>query len=227
MSSDVDTAAGSIEVIDLGRMRYEEALRCQETAHELIVNAKSRHTIFTVEHEPVLTMGKNSDGANLLFPREFYLKQGVEIFDTERGGQVTAHMPGQLVVYPILNMVDLQLSVRDYVWALEESVILTMSEFGIVAHRDDEHPGVWVGHEKICAIGVRVKARTSMHGLALNVQNDLSLFGKIIPCGIKFRGVTSMERLLQTNVSLANVRRLLLKKIVDRLRNRRRDTNCT
>jgi lipoate-protein ligase B len=225
--NDLIDARHKIDVIDLGRMRYGEALQRQETMHEQVVNAPSRHTIFTVEHEPVLTMGKNSDGAHLLFPRDFYLQQGIEIFETERGGQVTAHMPGQLVIYPILNMTDLQLSVRDYVWLLEESVIATLSIFGIKAHRDDEHPGVWVAHQKICAIGVRVKARTSMHGLALNIDNDLSLFGKIVPCGIKFRGVTSMARLLNANIDFHRVQSLLLDQILGRLSYRRQGKNCT
>jgi lipoyl(octanoyl) transferase len=227
MPTEVTNSSEFIDVVDLGRMRYGEALARQEAAHELIVNDQARHIIFTVEHEPVLTMGKNSDGANLLFSRDVYQKQGVEIFDTERGGQVTAHMPGQLVVYPILNMAKLHLSVRDYVWILEESVIKTLGFFGITSHRDDEHPGVWVGHEKICAVGVRLKARTSMHGLALNIQNDLSLFGRIIPCGIKFRGVTSMELQLNQAVDYQLVRAVLLKEIIDGVSSRRPDKNYT
>lgn len=205
------------EVVDLGIMRYGEALYRQESAHAKVVSDPTRHVIFCVEHEPVLTMGKNSNNANLLFPRDFYIKQGIEIFDTERGGQVTAHMPGQLVVYPVINMAELRLSIRDYVNILEESVIQTLLKYGVSAHRDPEHPGVWVGHEKICALGVRVKSRVSMHGLALNINNDLSLFGKIIPCGIKFRGVTSLERLLGRQVEVLEVRRNLLEQITSRL----------
>jgi lipoyl(octanoyl) transferase len=216
-----------IDVIDLGRMRYGDALQCQEVAHQRVVNEELSHTILTVEHEPVLTMGKNSDGRNLLFPREFFQNQGVDIFETDRGGQVTAHMPGQLVVYPILNMTTLHLTVREYVWILEEAVIKTLGQFGLRAHRDDEYPGVWVGDEKICALGVRVKSRASMHGLALNVHNDLSLFGKIIPCGIKFRGVTSMERLLGRSVDLAAVREALVAEILTHLKNQVQHKNCT
>lgn len=205
------------ELIDLGRMRYGEALERQERAHELVASAGARHVLFTVEHEPVLTMGKNSDASNLLFPRAFYERQGVEIFDTERGGQVTAHMPGQLVIYPIINMTDLKLSVRDYVNILEESVIQTLKKYGIESHRDEEHPGVWVGHEKICALGVRVKSRVSMHGLALNVNNDLSLFGKIIPCGIKFRGVTNIVSQTLPAPNFETVKSDLTREIMSRL----------
>lgn len=206
-----------IKIIDLGRMRYHDALQRQEQAHADVVAERSQPIIFTVEHEPVLTMGKNSDAENLLFSRDFYLAQGVEIVDTERGGQITAHMPGQLVIYPILNMSQLKFSVRDYVNALEEAVIFTLSKYGVTAHRDFEHPGVWVGLEKICALGVRIKSRVSMHGLALNVNNDLSLFRKIIPCGIKARGVTNLLSLTSDCPTMDLVRQDLTCEIVSRI----------
>ncbi len=216
-AKDVKSENVQFSVIDLGRMPYGEALQRQELAHAEVLENPSSQIIFCVEHESVLTLGKNSDSANLLFPRDFYTRQGVELFDTERGGQVTAHMPGQLVVYPIINMAELKLSIRDYVNVLEESVIQTLAKYGINAHRDAEHPGVWIGHEKICALGVRIKSRVSMHGLALNVANDLALFGKIIPCGIKFRGVTSMERQLRQKPDMAVIRNQLTQEIISRL----------
>ena len=218
---------GFCEVVDLGQMPYGLALQKQEEAHAEVVANKSRGIIFAVEHTPVLTLGKNSDDGNLLFPRDFYRKQGVEIFETERGGQVTAHMPGQLVLYPIINMSEFGISVREYVNLLEESVIKTLKHFHIDAHRDPEHPGVWVGHEKICALGVRVKSRVTMHGLALNINNDLSLFGKIIPCGIRFRGVTSMERLLSKRVTVQEVQKTLVQLIQDQLNYQNQDKSCT
>ena len=208
---------GLIKVIDLGRMCYGEALLRQVEAHADVVAEKSLAIIFTVEHDPVLTMGKNSDLENLLFPRNFYQAQGVEIVDTERGGQITAHMPGQLVVYPILNMSRLKLSVREYINVLEESVISTLSKYGVSAHRDSEHPGGWVGAKKICALGVRIKSRVSMHGLALNVNNELSLFEKIIPCGIKARGITNLLNLAKDCPSMETVRKDLLQEITSRL----------
>ena len=207
-----------IEIIDLGSLRYGDALARQEAAHSEVASERMPGVIFTVEHEPVLTMGKNSDQGHLLFSRDFYQSQGIEIVDTERGGQITAHMPGQLVIYPILNIGALGLTVRTYVNILEESVIQTLAKYGIKAHRDPEHPGVWVGHDKICALGVRIKSRVTMHGLALNVNNDLALFGKIVPCGIRFRGVTSIERLLLTAPTINLVREDLLREITRRLK---------
>jgi lipoate-protein ligase B len=114
-------------------------------------------------------------------------------------------------------MAQLQLSTRQYVNLLEDSVIAVLQQYDISAHRDPDHPGVWIGHEKICALGVRIKSRVSMHGLALNVNNDLSLFGKIIPCGIKFRGVTSVERQIGENVDMNLLQERLTSKIISQL----------
>lgn len=212
------TDLNSLEIVELGRMSYGDALIRQESVHAEVVADGRKHYILAVEHDPVLTMGRNSSAKNLLFSRDFYKSRGVEFFDTERGGEVTAHMPGQLVVYPILNISNFKLSVRDYVNKLEEAVIKTLDRYGIQAHRDAEYPGVWVGHKKICAIGVRVKARVTMHGLALNINNDLSLFSQIIPCGIKFRGVTNMLEQMKMPLDEISVKRILLENITAGLR---------
>lgn len=203
-------------IIDLGVMKYELALTQQVLWHSKVVEGQGS-VILTVEHEPVLTLGKNADQASLLFPRDYYRQLGVDFSETERGGDVTAHMPGQLVVYPIIDIQRQKLSVRSYVERLESSVIETLSYFGVESSRDLNLPGVWVGSQKICAIGVRVKSRVTMHGIALNVNNDLSLFGKIIPCGIRSRGVTSMQALLGRPVNLKEVRDSLIQNITKNL----------
>jgi len=211
-ASNIDFA----EVIDLGRMPYGQALEIQLIWHQKVL-AGAKPVILTVEHEPVLTVGKNSDQKNLLFPVEFYKNSGIDFYETERGGEVTAHMPGQLVVYPIIDVANRRLSVRDYINGLEEAVIGTLNFFGIKADRDPEHPGVWVETRKICAIGVRVKSRVTLHGLALNVNNSLDLFGKIIPCGIRSRGVTSMKEQLSAPLDMLKVRDELLKRISSKI----------
>jgi len=203
-------------IIDLGLMSYGSALERQNVWHEAVVQGEDP-VILTVEHYPVLTLGKNSSLENLLFSREHYRGLGIEIFETERGGEVTAHLPGQLVVYPILDVHRYKLSVRDYIYGLESAVIETLKNFGIVAARDPQLPGVWVGSEKICAIGVRIKSRVTMHGLALNVDNDLDIFSKIVPCGIRARGVTSMSSILRKKISMSAVRAKLLKNLIARL----------
>ena len=190
-----------IEIIDLGLMSYGQALAEQLKIHASVV-AGGKPAILMVEHPPVLTLGKNSSLDYLLETKDAFEKAGIEIFATERGGEVTAHEPGQIVVYPILPILRLGLNARSYVHCLEQAVINVLAFYGVIADRDSEHPGVWIRHEKICAIGVRIKSRVSMHGLALNVSNSLDLFRRIVPCGIRGRGVTTLTH--QTNVPVTH-----------------------
>lgn len=205
-----------LRTIDLGRMPYGDALEQQFYRHEKVQNGEPS-VILTVEHTPVLTMGKNADPRNLLLTRRSYSDMGVELFETERGGEVTAHMPGQLVVYPIIDVMKFKLSVRQYISSLEQSVIETLKNFGVYASTDANLPGVWVAGEKICAIGVRVKSRITMHGLALNVNNATDLFEKIVPCGIKARGVTTMSKLVGKQLEINAIRDVLVSNLKKRL----------
>jgi lipoate-protein ligase B len=184
----------------------------QERVHQAVARGDNP-TIIALEHPPVITFGKNASAEHLLVPKAILAMRGVESVQTDRGGELTAHEPGQLVVYPIVPVT----SVRKYVRCLEESVIQELATYGITAATDSEYPGVWVGHEKICAIGVRVKDRVSMHGLALNVCNTLATFSLIVPCGIKGRGVTTMRRLLDRRVDVADVQRGLLARLRENL----------
>lgn len=195
-----------MNVIDFGLLKYESAWKKQIQVHEQVVQDGIPSVIF-VEHPAVLTFGKNADATNLLFSKGYYLDKGIELYETDRGGDVTAHMPGQMVVYPIIPVTKLNLSVKKYIFLLEQTVIDLLSMYGIKASRDAEFPGVWVGFEKICAVGVRIKDRVSMHGIALNINNDLDIFGSIVPCGIKFRGVTSMGKLLQASIETEIVKK--------------------
>ena len=159
--------------------------------------------ILLVEHPPVITFGRRAETMgqkNLISSSEALSQMGVEVVQSDRGGDVTFHGPGQLVVYPIIRLNDHKLSVGGYVRLLQEAVIDSLRELGVDAHRDDSAIGVWVGDgdgaEKICALGVRIRRGISMHGLALNVTTDLSYFNLIVPCGICNRGVTSMQKLM-------------------------------
>ncbi len=198
-----------VNVRDLGLIDYNEALAIQLREHERVVTGGAP-VILLVEHPSVLTLGKNADETHLLLSRSQIESSGVNIVETDRGGEVTAHVPGQLVVYPILPITQLNFTPRSYVHALEEAVIKTLLSFNIQSLRDSEHPGVWVGLNKICAIGVRIKTRVAMHGLALNVNNSFDLFQKIVPCGIRFRGVTSMSQELDTKISIDAVKTKLV-----------------
>ena len=195
-----------LTVIYAGTMPYGEALALQQRLHAQVVTGEGRHFLLFVEHPPTLTLGKHSDLAHLSFSEDHYRRQGVELAHTDRGGQVTAHMPGQMVVYPVLKLNAYRLSPKRYVTVLEEGVIRLLAAYGIDAQRDSDHPGVWVGKDKICAIGIRIKERVTLHGIALNVTNDLALFAQIVPCGIAGRGVTSMAGLLKQAVDLEQLR---------------------
>ena len=195
-----------LTVIYGGTMPYGEALALQRRLHAQVVTGEGTHFLLFVEHPPTLTLGKHSDLAHLSFNDDHYRMQGVELAHTDRGGQVTAHMPGQMVVYPVLKLSAYRLSPKRYVDLLEEAVIRLLATYGIDAQRDSDHPGVWVGKDKICAIGIRIKERVTLHGIALNVTNDLALFAQIVPCGIAGRGVTSMAGLLKQAVDLEQLR---------------------
>lgn len=154
--------------------------------------------ILFVEHRPVYTLGRHGNSANII-NRSFIESHGAEIVEIERGGDITFHGPGQLVAYPIIDFGERGLGVKKYVSLLEEAVIMTIGDFGIKGRRIDGATGVWIknGHstaKKICAIGIKCSRFISMHGLALNVDTDLSWFSAINPCGFTDRGVTSISK---------------------------------
>lgn len=190
---------------DLGRMDYGRCLELQSREFESRLAAKSRGEecggcagrIFTVEHPAVYTLGKHGRAENLLVGEERLKAAGAEFFRTDRGGDITFHGEGQLVVYPILDLERLGLGLREYIAALEQAVMDTVAEYGVATVRSEGASGVWIEKEgplrKICAIGVRASRYITMHGLALNVSTDLGRFDCINPCGFTDRGVASLE----------------------------------
>ena len=200
----------SLNIIDLGKCSYKVSLEQQIETHSKVLNQELTDTIIFVEHEPVYTLGKNADQNNILtnYPKD------VKIYNIDRGGDVTYHGPGQLVGYPIINIKNLKMSIGRYVHTLEEILINALSHFNISAQRRDKIIGIWIGNEKIGAIGVRVKNGVTMHGFALNVNTDLSYFDGIIPCGIDNCKVTSMEQLLSKYIELKLVKVIITKELV-------------
>lgn len=177
----------------LGRIRYEDAWQLQREVFDAVLKREHPNTILFCEHPDVLTVGKNArDDRNLLASRQVLREQGYEVFDVDRGGDVTYHGPGQLVGYPIVRLGDFREDLGWYMRSLEEVIIKTIDDFGIVGGRIDKLTGVWCDDRKICAIGVRASRWTTMHGFALNITTDLERFGAIIPCGIPDHPVTSM-----------------------------------
>ncbi|HET9001001.1 MAG TPA: lipoyl(octanoyl) transferase LipB [bacterium] len=191
-------------LVDCGRMRYGEAWALQRALVAARQAAQIDDVILLVEHPPVITIGRGGRAANILMPRELLASRGIEVFEIERGGDVTYHGPGQLVGYPILDLGALDEDVVRYVRLLEAALIRSLEEFGIGATRVRGYPGVWVGEAKIGAIGVAVKRRVTMHGFALNVAPDLEHFAVINPCGLG-KPITSMARVLGRAVSLREV----------------------
>lgn len=199
-----------LAAMDLGLVSWKEGFEAQKAAQEQVLKAEFEGIFLCLEHSPTITLGQNGDWGLLVSSASHLASVGIQVESSDRGGEVTAHEPGQLVVYPILALSRLKLGAKSYVHILEESVILTLGEFGVKAHRDPAYPGVWVGDQKICAIGIRVSKRVSMHGLALNVSNSLNLFQHIVPCGIKGRGVTSLCLQLGQDVSVMVVAKKLV-----------------
>ena len=189
----------------LGTVDYLEARELQLALLEKVHAGAEPNTMLLLEHPHVYTKGRLSKQTDVLLPEEELAKNGIPVYETDRGGQVTYHGPGQLVVYPIINLREWGGPVK-YVRALEQVVIATLAEMGITANCESGNTGVWTDHGKIAAIGVKISRGIAFHGLALNVNTDLSLYENIIPCGITDRSVTSMAAILGEPVDLELVR---------------------
>jgi len=204
-----------MQIHDLGLMHYRDAWAAQEAAHERVA-AGGEETLLLVEHPPVITFGRRPGGErNLLTPEPQLATMGVELVQSDRGGDVTFHGPGQIVAYPIVRIADHGLSVSGYVHALERVVIDTLAQFGIRGQLDASAIGVWVEFggrlAKICALGVRIRRGVSLHGIALNVDTDLRYFNLIVPCGLAERPVTSVRQILgEIGPTIVDVRRALI-----------------
>lgn len=205
-------------VSDKGLVEYGEMLELQRRLFSEMVNKKrdkfpvEKEYLLLVEHKPVITLGKHADTDNLLLPEDVLHKRGVGLFHIERGGDVTYHGPGQLVVYPLIDLEAHRLGVKDYVSLLEEVVIRTLAAFGIDGKRVSGASGVWLGtgtstERKICALGVKCSRFITMHGLALNVTTDLDGFRMINPCGFVDKAVTSMQKELGYEPDMPNVKK--------------------
>ena len=180
---------------DLGRMPYREAWSLQEKLRAERSEAVITDRMLIVEHPPVITMGRKECIADVVSTESTLSAEGIELIKSNRGGRATYHGPGQLVSYFICELSSFGMGVADFVFALEEMCIRTLADFDICATRDPVNPGLWVGTDKIVAIGLNVSHGVTQHGLALNVDCDLAAYRHIIACGIHGRGITSIERL--------------------------------
>lgn len=198
-------ARGWLLDLDQGPVSYAEIWALQREVLRARQNGLIPDVLILLEHRPVVTLGRSADRGHVLLPREALAARGIDLFDVERGGSVTYHGPGQLVGYPIVDLRAVGEDVGRFVRTLEATVIETLAAFEITAARRQGYPGVWVGEAKICALGVAIRRRVTMHGLALNVTTNLDSFNLINPCGLG-RPVTSMADVLGRPVDLAAVR---------------------
>jgi lipoyl(octanoyl) transferase len=216
---------------DLGLIDYKEAWNFQEEIFNKIISVKSNNRkqktevrtenfLLFCEHPHVYTLGKSGNSSNLLVDEIFLKSRGATFVNTNRGGDITYHGPGQIVGYPILDLENFFTDIHKYLRLLEEAVILTLKEYNIVAERSDGETGVWIdvlssNPRKICALGVRTSRWVSMHGFAFNINSDLSYFGNIIPCGIADKNVTSLEKELGVKIDINTVKTHLKKNLSD------------
>jgi lipoyl(octanoyl) transferase len=188
----------AIPVYDLGRVPYREALAFQRRAVELRSRDEAPDVLYVVEHDPVVTAGRSGHAENLLAGEDGLRRRGIDYVPVERGGDVTYHGPGQIVGYPIVSLAGLPggRDLHRYLRDIEQALIDCLGAFGLTAARNPGYTGVWVGNQKVAAIGVAVRHWVAFHGFALNVDPDLSHFDLIHPCGIRHLGVASMASLL-------------------------------
>ncbi len=175
----------------LGRVDYPAAWAWQKELYLARLEEERPDSVMLLEHPPTYTLGRRADGTDLVYGEAEMAAQGIGLYNVDRGGRATYHGPGQLVGYPILQLGE-RYDVLRYLRKLEDVVIRTAAELGVEAHRDPEHTGVWVGRNKIGAIGVKITRGITMHGFAFNITTDLSMFHGIVPCGIQDRWVTSV-----------------------------------
>jgi lipoyl(octanoyl) transferase len=186
----------------LGEVPYADAVRLQEQIRTCVADGSAPDTLLLLEHQPVITLGRHANIENVLLSSERLAKDGIVVIRASRGGDVTFHGPGQLVGYPVFR---LRRGIRAHVAEMARAIVGVLADLGIAAVWNESRPGVWVGDEKICAVGVHVLRRVAMHGFALNASVDLACFRTIVPCGLARAGVTSIAKLLGAAPSMESL----------------------
>ena len=222
----------SFKIIDLGLTKYLNVLRLQEELFNKNIEAKRNGTpttnsIILCEHEPVFTLGKSGKRENILVSDE---EMNAEFYHVNRGGDVTFHGPGQLVVYPILDLDSLHIGLAQYIFLLEETIIESLKEYGLKGERIENAAGIWIrtsdfglrtSDSKIGAIGVKASRNITMHGIAVNVNTDLTYFNKIVACGLEGKETTSLQKELEKEISMDDYKKMFattFEKVFDKLR---------
>jgi len=220
-----------VRFTDLGSIDYKEAWDLQQDIFSKVQATKKNdqgqrdgnfsQTLIFCEHPHVYTLGRNGKANNLLINDQFLSRINAGYFETDRGGDITYHGPGQLVGYPIFDLESMKIRVKEYIWLLEESIISFLKGYGIDSERFEGATGVWIepGNKararKICAIGVRVSRYVTMHGFALNINTDLDYFKYINPCGFDDKDVTSLQKETGTEINMASVKEQLQDRLAE------------
>ncbi len=194
-------------VKDLGFLDYKKAYQIQLDSHKKLVENKEPVTLILVEHPKTITFGRKGGRENLLVKEDFLAEKGFSLYDIERGGDVTYHGPGQLVGYPIFKV---GIKADNYLRRLEQALINLLAQYGIKSIGSPGYAGVWVGNNKVAAIGVSIKRNISFHGFALNVSTNLNDFNYIVPCGLKDKGVASLSSILDKEITIEEIKPKLI-----------------
>ena len=195
---------------NLGITDYKEAWDLQRLIFNQVVSGESLDTFVLLEHPNTYTLGKIADKKNLIGSSKYLGENNISVYEIDRGGDITYHGPGQIVGYPIINLENWKKDTHKYLRALEEVIILTCKNYGLDAIRNPKYTGVWIGDKKIAAIGIKISKWVTMHGFAFNVNTDLSLYNGIVPCGIKDKEVTSLQKGLNREINISEVKVALL-----------------
>jgi len=199
-------------ILNLDTVHYDEALELQKKLVDLRSRDCIHDTLILLEHPPVFTVTREATRRHLLASPQALAEKGITVHQTNRGGDITYHGPGQLVGYPIISLKDRGKDLHRYIRSLEEVIIRVLQEYGIRGYRDSINAGVWVEGDKIAAIGIAVKSSwTTMHGFAFNISPDLSHYSFIVPCGIVGRGVTSLAKIIGRTVGRQDVQERLIR----------------
>jgi len=201
--------ANSFHIIDCGLTDYQEVLQLQHRLREKRRRNEIPNTVLILEHQPVITLGARQSANKLLAGREDLAQKHIDIVDIRRGGGTTAHNPGQLVFYPILNLQQLKLGISEYIRELESIGVELLEQLGVHAERQEDYPGLWIGAKKIASIGVRISKFVTYHGMAINIQNDLSIFDFITPCGLDGVEMTSVLKETHKHHSMSQIKKNL------------------
>ncbi len=196
---------------NLGFIEYEKAWNLQKAVFEKRLKSEIEDVFLMLEHPNTYTLGKVAKKEHLVGNEEYLKENNFSIFEIDRGGDITYHGPGQIVGYPIINLNDWKKDTHLYLRSLEETIMLTCKDYGLDTERNEKYTGVWVKDRKIAAIGIKVSRWTTMHGFAFNVNTDLKHFNGIIPCGIKDKDVTSLEKEFKRKFEISEVKEALLK----------------